>query len=151
MGYSNKKLRINQMDEQLETFKNAAKVPTKGWLHTIRTSLSMTAAQLASRLGTSPQSILAIEKREENGKITIDKLRKIGAAMELKLVYGFVPKGTLEKIIEEKAKELAIKIVMRASKQMELEDQKISDKKLKKAIEERTQDIVRTLPKNIWD
>jgi predicted DNA-binding mobile mystery protein A len=151
MKYRNKKLRINQIDEQLKIFRNAVNVPKNGWLHTIRTSLSMTAAQLASRLGTSPQAILAIEKREGEGRITIDKLKKIGAAMELKLVYGFVPKKTLEKMVEEKAKELAIKVVMRASIQMELEDQKISTKKLKKAIEERTQDIIRNLPKNIWD
>jgi predicted DNA-binding mobile mystery protein A len=152
MNYKNKKLQINQVDEQLETFTRTYTAPAKGWIHTIRTSLSMTAAQLANRLGVSPQSVLAIEKREKEGKITLETLRRVGAAMELKLVYGFVPNGgTLEKMIEEKAKELAFKIVMRTSTQMALEDQKISDQKLKKAIEERTQEIVRTLPKNIWD
>src|SRR5690606_16519344 len=130
MNYKIKRIKMMQVNEQLQTFKRAANAPERGWLHTIRTSLAMTAAQLAARLNTSPQSVLAFEKREAQGKITIENLKKIGAAMGLKLVYGFVPEATLEKMVEEKAKELAIKIVMRASKQMELEDQKISDAKL---------------------
>lgn len=151
MKYTNKKLQITQIDEQLKCFKDTVNVPTKGWLNTIRTSLSMTASQLAMKLKTSPQAILALEKREVEGKITIKKLKEMGAAMELKLVYGFVHENTLEKMVENKAMQLATKIVMRASRQMELEDQKISDKKLKKAIQDRAAEIIRNLPKNIWD
>ncbi|MDQ3142707.1 MAG: mobile mystery protein A [Bacteroidota bacterium] len=151
MKYNNKKLQISQIDEQLNDFKDTVNVPKKGWVHTIRTSLSMTALQLAEKLKTSPQAILALEKREEEGKITIKKLKEIGAAMELKLVYGFVHTETLEKMVKQKAIQLATKIVMRTSRQMELEDQKISDKKLKKAIEDRAEEIIRTLPKIIWD
>lgn len=151
MKYKNKKLQITQIDEQLKDFKDTVNLPQKGWINTIRTSLSMTASQLAEKLNTSPQAILALEKREEEGKITIKKLKEMGAAMELKLVYGFAPEVTLEKMVEEKAIKLATKIVMRTSKQMALEDQKISDKKLKKAIEDRAEEIIRTLPKNIWD
>lgn len=151
MKYNNKKLQISQIDEQLKGFNDTANVPKKGWINTIRTSLSMTASQLAEKLKTSPQAILALEKREEEGKITIKKLKEMGAAMELKLVYGFVHEETLEKMIEKKAIKLATKIVMRTSRQMELEDQKISDKKLKKAIEDRAEEIIRTLPKNLWD
>jgi len=97
MKYKNKKLQIVQIDEQLRCFKDAVNVPNKGWINTIRTSLSMTASQLAEKLKTSPQAILALEKREEDGKITIRKLKEMGAAMELKLVYGFVHEETLEK------------------------------------------------------
>jgi predicted DNA-binding mobile mystery protein A len=151
MKYKNKKLQIVQIDEQLRCFKDAVNVPNKGWINTIRTSLSMTASQLAEKLKTSPQAILALEKREEDGKITIRKLKEMGAAMELKLVYGFVHEETLEKMIEKKAIQLATKIVMRTSLHMELEDQKISDKKLKKAIKDRAEEIIRNLPKNLWD
>jgi predicted DNA-binding mobile mystery protein A len=151
MKYKNKKLQIDQIDEQLVKYKSVSAAPSKGWLHTIRTSLSMTAAQLALKLKSSPQAILALEKREAEGSITLNKLKEIGAAMDLKLVYGFVPKETLEKMIEEKARELATQIVMRTSKQMAMEDQKISDKKLKKAIEDRTEEIIRNVPKSIWD
>ena len=151
MKYTNKKLQIIQIDEQLKVFKDTVSVPKKGWINTIRTSLSMTASQLAEKLKTSPQAILALEKREEEGKITIKKLKEMGAAMELKLVYGFVHEETLERMIEKKALKLATKIVMRTSRQMELEEQKISDKKLKKAIEDRAEEIIRNLPKNLWD
>jgi len=47
-------------------------------------------------------------------------------------------------MIEEKAREFSYANVMRTSKQMAMEDQKISDKKLKKALEDRTQEIIRT-------
>ena len=126
-------------------------VPKKGWIKTIRTSISMTAAQLAEKLNTSPQAILGFEKREEEGKITINKLKELGAAMDMKLVYGFVHEESLEKMLEKKAMELAIEIVMRTSRQMELEDQKISDKKLKQAIRYRAEDILRNMPKSLWD
>jgi predicted DNA-binding mobile mystery protein A len=151
MKYKNKKIQLSQVDEQLESFKKVAGVPRKGWINTMRTSLSMTATQLAERLNMSPQALLALEKREEAGTITLNKLKEIGAAMELRLVYGFVHAETLEKMVERKATELATKIVMRTSRQMELEDQKISDQKLKKAIKERTGEIIRSLPKNLWD
>lgn len=151
MGYNSKKLRVRQVNEQLNSFRTAVKVPKKGWINTIRKSLSMTALQLAEKLNTTPQSILAFEKREEEGRITINKLKEIAAALDLKLVYGFVAEESLEKIVEKKAIQLATKIVMRTSKQMELEDQKISDEKLKQAIEDRAEEIIRSLPKNIWD
>lgn len=147
----NKKLQISQISEQLNSYKSAAMVPKKGWIKTIRTSISMTAAQLAEKLNTSPQAILGFEKREEEGKITINKLKELGAAMDMKLVYGFVHEESLEKMLEKKAMELAIEIVMRTSRQMELEDQKISDKKLKQAIRYRAEDILRNMPKSLWD
>ena len=103
----NKKLQISQISEQLNSYKSAAMVPKKGWIKTIRTSISMTAAQLAEKLNTSPQAILGFEKREEEGKITINKLKELGAAMDMKLVYGFVHEESLEKMLEKKAMELA--------------------------------------------
>lgn len=151
MKYRNKKLQISQISEQLNSYKTAAVVPNKGWIKTIRTSVSMTAAQLAEKMNTSPQAILGFEKREAEGTITLKKLKELGAAMDMKLVYGFVHEESLQKMLEKKATQLAVEIVMRTSRQMELEDQKISDKKLKQAIKDRAEEILRSLPKNLWD
>ena len=68
------------------------------------------------------------------------------------LVYGLVPKdGSIEKLIDRKAKELATRIVLRTSNTMKLEDQENTQQRLKKAIEERTAVIKNELPKILWD
>ena len=50
-----------------------------------------------------------------------------------------------------KAKELAANIVARTSNTMKLEDQENSEKRIKKAIEERTAVIKNEMPKTLWD
>ena len=68
------------------------------------------------------------------------------------LVYGLVPKdGSIEKLIDRKAKELATRIVLRTSNTMKLEDQENTQQRLKKAIEERTAVTKNELPKILWD
>jgi len=68
------------------------------------------------------------------------------------LVFGFVPKDcSLELLIYRKAKELATQIVLRTSNSMKLEDQENSQKRIQKAIEERTTAIKNEMPKILWD
>jgi hypothetical protein len=51
----------------------------------------------------------------------------------MELVYGLVPKdGSIEKLIDRKAKELATRIVSRTSNSMKLEDQENTQQRLKK-------------------
>ena len=151
LGYKNKKLQIKQIDEQIKKLKTGIiEIPAKGWIHTLRTTLGMSLAQLGHRVESSPQSILNFEKREADMTITLGNLKELGSAMGLKLVYGFVPDTSLEEIIETRATNLATKIVMSTSKQMAMEDQKVREKRLKEAINERTEELIRTMPKNLW-
>jgi hypothetical protein len=70
----------------------------------------------------------------------------------MKFVYGFVPKnGTLEDMVEKKAREKAVKIVQRTSDTMKLEDQENSQKRLKQAVDELVQEIKREMPRSLWD
>jgi phosphoribosyl 1,2-cyclic phosphodiesterase len=72
--------------------------------------------------------------------------------MDLKLVYGFVSKHeSLEQMIEIRAKEIAIEIVMRTHATMTLEDQQNSKKRIKQAIEQKTAEIKFEMPKYLWD
>ncbi len=152
MNYKNKNLQLKQVDEQLSAYKNLnSSIPRRGWLNSIRTSIGMTAKQLGKKLGISHQAILNLEKREVDNTITIEKLKSAGEAIGLKFVYGFIPNGSLEDMVNARAEQLATKIVMRTSNQMELEDQKIANKKLTQAIKERTKEIIRTMPRNLWD
>ena len=70
----------------------------------------------------------------------------------MQLVYGLVPKdGSIEALIDRKARELALRIVSRTSNSMKLEDQENTKQRLKKAIEERAAIIKNELPKMLWD
>ncbi|MFY9158591.1 mobile mystery protein A [Aquirufa ecclesiirivi] len=126
--------------------------PPIGWVKAIRTSLGMSMLQLGNKLSKSKQGIADIEKREIEGGITIKALREVGEALDMKLVYGFVPiDGSLEALIEKKALKLATKIVMRTSNTMRLEDQENSNERIDKAIKERTHSLKQEMPKILWD
>ena len=127
-------------------------VPPTGWLKAVRVSLGMSLQQLADKLSITKQSVQEIELREKEGAITLKSLRETANALDMHLVYGLVPKdGSIEKLIDRKAKELATRIVLRTSNTMKLEDQENTQQRLKKAIEERTAVIKNELPKMLWD
>lgn len=149
-----KKLQIEQLSYKLKSYDAADKVvrPSIGWVKTIRTSIGMSLEQLGEKLGFTKQSAQNLEKREGDGSITIKALEDAARALEMKLVYGLVPiDGSLEKMIEKKARNLATEIVMRTSGNMKLEDQENSPERIRKAIEERTKEIMEEMPKKLWD
>ena len=151
---NNKKLQIEQLEQKLKGFNSAQKVamPPNGWVKTVRTCLGMTLQQLADKLSISKQSVREIEVREKEGSITLKGLREAANALDMDLVYGLVPKdGSIEKLIDRKASELAKQIVSRTSNNMKLEDQENTQQRLKKALEERKASIKNELPKTLWD
>lgn len=150
----NKLIRV-QLDKKFKTIKDVdflMEVPPKGWINTVRKSLNISLKQLAKRLGVTSQNINQFENREVEGTITIDKLREVGAAMDLKLVYALIPKGgSIQGIIEEKAHETARKIVSRTSHSMKLEDQENTPERIETAIKEKTEQLINEVPRYLWD
>lgn len=149
-----KKLLIEQLDQKLSKFKGAGMVmvPQKGWINTIRTTLNMTRCQLGSKLGSTKGAVQKIEEREAAGQITLNKLRGVGEALDMKFVYGFAPKdGTIENLINLRAEKLARKIVLRTNQNMKLEDQGISDNKINDSIIDLANEIKREMRKSLWD
>lgn len=150
----NQKLHIDQLEKKLAPYEKANKSarPEIGWIKTIRKSLGMSLEQLGRKMGSSKQSVQNMEKREATGAITLSALNEVAKALDMELVYGFVPKGgSVQNLIEEKAKKMATEIVMRTSQNMKLEDQGIPYKRIEKAIADRTQEIIKELPKSLWD
>jgi len=126
--------------------------PPTGWIKAIRTAIGMSLQQLSSRLSITRQSAQEMEQREKDGSITIKSLREAAAALDMQLVYGFFPKdGSLDALIDRKAKELAREIVLRTSNTMKLEDQENSKKRIENAIAERAMEIKNEMPKALWD
>jgi predicted DNA-binding mobile mystery protein A len=149
-----KQLLIKQLDQKLQPFSESRKivVPERGWISTIRTTLNMTLAQLGAKLNITRQGVKNIEQSESNGTITINALKDVANAMDLKLVYALVPKnGTINDLIQTKAEKLAQKIVLRTNQNMKLEDQGIGDEKIAKITKELADDIKREMRKSLWD
>ena len=148
------RLIIEQLDQKITRFKNLADeaIPPKGWIFSIRKALNMSLRQLRERLSITSQSVREIEDREKNGSVTLNVLKQVGEALNMKLVYGFIPEqSSLHKMIEERATVLAKEIVERTSVSMELEDQKTSDNRLEKSIEEKAQELKAKIPRYLWD
>ena len=148
------KLFIEQMDMKLAPFRvlHRVLVPEQGWVKSIRTALKMTLGQLGDRLKMTTQSAREIEEREKAGTVSINVLKNVGEAFGMKFVYGYIPeKGSLEQMIQEQAFQVAKKIVLRTANNMELEGQSVMAEQLERAIEEKKNEIIREMPKYLWD
>jgi len=150
----NNKLQFQQLNEKIDQLTGLQHVivPPIGWIKAIRNGIGMSMEQLGKKLSITKQGVMDIEKREKEGAITIKSLQEIAKAMDMKLVYGFVPnEGDLEQMIEARAIEMAKKIVERTSNTMKLEDQANSKERIEKAIKERASEIINKTPKILWD
>ena len=148
------KLIIEQLDKKLIKFGKADEIviPSKGWIYAIRTALRMSLRQLGNRMKITAQSVKEIETREMNGSVSINVLKQVGKALNMKFVYGYIPnKKVLSKMIEERAIQIAKEIVLRTSTSMKLEDQENLPERIDKAIKERAQIIKDEMPKYLWD
>jgi len=149
-----RKLQIEQLDRKLSPLSvlQDTRPPTRGWIHTVRTTLHMSLSQLGRRLGITPASVREIEEREQQKTITLAKLIKVAHALDMDLVYGLVPRhGSIQGMIEARALELARDIVARTSHSMMLEDQENNQERLRKAVAERAEAIRREMPRYLWD
>jgi len=149
-----KKLQIDQLESKINAYAPITKVvnPPTGWVKAVRSALGMSLQQLANRLSITKQSVQEIEQREKDGSISLKSLRDTARALDMQLVYGFVPKdGTLDALIDRKAREVATRIVYRTSTTMRLEDQENSERRIKKAIDERAAFLKHEMPKVLWD
>ncbi|MCB9183278.1 MAG: mobile mystery protein A [Flavobacteriales bacterium] len=145
-------LRLRQLDQQLQPLVNLPPdQPQTSWLATIRDALGMPLNAFAARLGMTPTGAKAVERREAEGTITLQVLRKAADAMDMRLVYALVPKdGSLEKMIERRALIVAKELVMRTHQTMKLEGQAVSDERLNDAIAEKAEELRREMPKQLW-
>ena len=154
MNNIKRKLIREQLDRKLMKLKGLGDitVPPTGWIYAARTALNISLKQLGNRLGLTPQGIKEIEIREKKGSITLKNLSDIANALNLKLVYALIPNdGSLQELLERAAYDEAKKIVMRTSTTMKLENQENTEERLQKAIQDKAEEIIREIPKYLWD
>ena len=100
----------------------------------------MTQSILAKAASLDQTTVHQIEKRESAGKVTIQTMRKIAAAMDCEFVYAIIPKQDLTEFLKKKALAKAARIVREADVHMALEDQRVTED-----IEERIERVAEDL------
>jgi predicted DNA-binding mobile mystery protein A len=154
MKNSQQNLVIKQVDQRLSKLNKPDQsiIPDYGWVYTIRTALKMSLKQFGERLGVSKQAAQKIEDREIEGSITLKSLKAAANALHMELVYYLVPKEkSLQQIIEQIAYEKAKEIVLRTSHTMKLEEQENSKERIQTAIKEKAEELIKEMPKYLWD
>src|ERR1700729_3174537 len=97
--------------------------PPRGWVRAVREALGMSAAALATRLGTTAGAVTRLEQSEASDHIGLGTLRRAADALGCDLVYLLVPRRPLGEVVRDRARELARRQVAAVEQTMRLEDQ----------------------------
>lgn len=145
---------LEHIDKKLKSLSplSMTSIPSEGWIYNIRKALGISLKQLGRKLGMTPAGVKEMEKREKNGSVSVNSLKEFAESLDLHFIYAFIPKeGSLEKMIDNRANEIAKQIVLKTSHTMALEDQQNNPARIKKAITDRAQQIKNEMPKYLWD
>lgn len=152
MNYWDKKLVREQLDQKLKKFLlfNDSIQPTKGWIKTIREALNMSSTELAKRAKIHQSRISRIEEAEVSGDLKLSTLNKMADGLGMKFVYGFIPNKSMEDMMYQQARRIALKRMNRVSHTMKLEAQELNSEQEEKALEDIIQKILIDPPKDFW-
>ena len=141
-----------QLDKRLRPLreKDAFVRPPRGWVKAIREALGMTTAQLGKRLGVSQPRVVALEKAEASGAITLESLTRAASALDCQLVYTLVPRSSLEEMTKERAIALARKRFSRTAHTMALEAQSVDDEDERDQIRAMAQRLIEKSGSELW-
>lgn len=149
-----KNLQRRQLSASLERLAPLARTarPRRGWVRAIRTTLGMTTSQLAARIGIGQSALSESEKREAEETITLGTLRKVAEGLDCDLVYALVPRtGSLDEILERRAREIARRRVERVSHSMSLEDQAVGQGERERQVEEFARELLDGPMRRLWE
>ncbi len=152
MNYWDKKLFREQLDRKLSKLRefSVQSLTSIGWIRTIREALGMTSKDLASRVGVNQSRIIHMEQAEADGNIKISTMKKIADALEMDFIYAFVPRTSLNDMVREQARLLALKKMERLDHTMRLEMQELSSEEKEKALKDMIDKILIDERKNFW-
>ena len=153
MTYWDKKLVREQLDRKLEPLKEFAQfgVPSTGWIKAVREALGMSTTQLALRMGLNQSRISRVENAEVDGNLKLSTMQNIAKGLGMEFVYGFIPKETLESLVREQARKIAIEKMKRLNHTMRLELQELSDAEKESALKDMIDKILIDEPKDFWN
>lgn len=150
MDWPERQIACKQLNIKLQKLQNMI-IPGEGWTKTLRKLLGMTSTQLAHKCGVSKQRILQIEKDEKLKNTTLTTLEHVAKNLGCKLVYAFVPEGTLLELIDNAAEIKALEKLASLSHSMALEEQRVEGKAHKDQIKLLKDQLIRNNIKSIWE
>ena len=152
MDYWDQKLMRDQLDEQLDPLRGLVRIssPRHGWIKMIRKALGMTTTELGERTDLDQSRISRIESAEPTGDIKVSTLEKIAEGLDMKFVYGFVSKQSLQEKVREQARKIAEQRLKRVNHSMKLEKQALDQYEYNQALDELIDRIMIEQPKNFW-
>lgn len=145
-------LQLRQMDLAADAAKRIASLaPTVpgGWLSSLRRALGIPRSALAGRLHIHPTTLLAAERGEVDGTITLNQLRRIASALDCELTYVLVPREKPSKVLEQKAEEVARAEMGRLFHTMELEKQSPAAAARRRLLADHKAKLLET-PRMLW-
>ena len=152
MNYWDKKDIRGQVDNKLNILKNfVGCMPQQGWIKTIREVLGLSTSQLGKKVGIDQSRISRLENAEKAGNLKLSSLQNIAQGLNMKFVYGFVPEDTLEAMVRDQAKRIALKRLKILDNTMRLEKQALSEEEKQKFLGDMIEKILIDNLKNIWD
>lgn len=132
--------------------------PKLGWIRTARLALGMSGAALSRRVGGGRALAAYLERSERDGRIELKSLRQAAAAMNCRLVYGFVPASyeksgahrSFEAIAEAQAEYVARRRVRDAAVHMALEAQQLDPTETAREVQRVKDELLREMPRDLW-
>lgn len=127
--------------------------PPAGWLKAIRGALGINTRQLAARLGMDHAAIIQFEKREAQGKVSLESIQKVARAMRCQLIYAVVPHDSydsLDSILDDQALQAARTVISRVDHTMRLEQQGLSAERSNEQIRDLAARLKADMAPSLW-
>ena len=97
---------------------------------------------LAPRVGLSKPTLAGLERSEQNSTITLTSLARVADALDCTLVYGFIPRTSLQDTVEREARVVAAESLGYVVGTMALEDQAVPSDRTKDQLESEVQRVI---------
>lgn len=152
MDYWNKKLVREQLDQKLSPYKAFLNqpLPEHGWIRMMREALGMTTEDLARRSGLQQASLWRVENAELNGEFKLSTIKRVAEGLNMKFVYALIPEHSLEELVQEQAKKIALERLKRLGNTMRLEDQELSAEEQLRALKHMIDKLLIDESKDLW-
>ena len=125
-------------------------VPVGGQVRLIREALGMTQAQLAGRCGMRQGMIAKIEN-DTTLDLRLSTVRKLASGLSCKAVVRLVPEEEIEKTLDRKSLEAALRLVGLSKATSGLEKQMPEDRYIEHQVRDMQQKIREKRSSSVWE
>lgn len=126
------------------------RIPSEGWIVTVRKALGLSATQLAERMAVTRANISNTERAEIEGGVSLKRMQSIAEAMGCRFVYAIVPNENVDDALHARAMLKAKRLVERAAQHMGLESQGLSAEQIAYEIERIAKELLSNPPRDFW-